>query len=135
MRRPPSTGSVAAGTRGGRAAPGRGRRRVGGDTLQLGAHVIRQRGQVIICHQEAKPKEVIRISLDQVANVADAAPLVGDVVTATGEATVGSRGQIVGLTGAVVESTQLPGWTQTALADVITDAKPPPAGGDRRRQP
>jgi len=69
------------------------------------------------------------ISLDQVANVADAAPLVGDVVTATGEATVGSRGQIVGLTGAVVESTPLPGWTQTALADFIADATPPPAGG------
>lgn len=69
------------------------------------------------------------IRLDQVVNANDAARLVGDIVTATGEATIGNRGQIVSLIGAVVEPTQLPQWTTAGLADAISGASPPPSGG------
>ncbi len=69
------------------------------------------------------------IPLEQVTNAADVARLAGDVVTATGTATIGSRGQVVSLTGAEVEATRLPDLAPPPLAEVLADAAPPPTAG------
>lgn len=69
------------------------------------------------------------IRLDEVRNTADAAPLVGELVTATGVASTGPRGQITGLSEAVVIPTALPRWAQPELGAVVAGATAPPADG------
>lgn len=70
------------------------------------------------------------IALEQVGNAGEAARLVGQRVTVTGEAQFGSRGQITKLLGADVIGTQLPAWSiEPAAAAFVADATSPPTGG------
>jgi hypothetical protein len=69
------------------------------------------------------------VVLDDVANATEASRHVGTLVTATGDATLGSRSQVVSLLGAVVEATELPTWSQVPLAEALVGATAPPTGG------
>jgi hypothetical protein len=62
------------------------------------------------------------VTLDEVTNASEAARHVGTLVTATGDATLGSRSQVVSLLGAVVEATELPTWSQVPLAEALVGA-------------
>ncbi|MGH3565224.1 MAG: hypothetical protein ACRDRH_04170 [Pseudonocardia sp.] len=67
------------------------------------------------------------IVLLEVANVDDAAQLVGQPVTALGEGDLGARGQILAVKGARVTPTGVLTWTPPVVA--IGDATLPPVGG------
>jgi hypothetical protein len=69
------------------------------------------------------------INLERVKAAEDAARLVGEVVTATGEAVLGSRGQIIGLTTASVVPDEWPDWTPPSLADIDFTFSAPPTTG------
>jgi hypothetical protein len=58
------------------------------------------------------------VQLDAVANVDEAARLVGEQVTATGTAVLGSRGQITSLEAAFVERLEAPTWVLPRVEDV-----------------
>jgi len=58
------------------------------------------------------------VQLDAVANVDEAARLVGEQVTATGDAVLGSRGQITSLEAAFVERLEAPSWVPPRVEDV-----------------
>ncbi|MCM3849990.1 hypothetical protein ND486_27750 [Pseudonocardia sp. DR1-2] len=68
------------------------------------------------------------VQLDTVANVDEAARLVGGQVTATGEAVLGARGQVVSLVDATVERLQMPSWTAPSL-DGMDFSRTPLTGG------
>lgn len=67
------------------------------------------------------------ITLDRVADADEAGQLVGRTVTATGEASLGARGQIVSLTGASIVAVSFPEWS--APVSDLSDAVAPPSGG------
>lgn len=69
------------------------------------------------------------VHLDQVSDADTVARRVGTLVTATGEAILGSRGQVTTLVGAVIEPTQSPGWTTPSLEDAFHGAEAPADGG------
>lgn len=69
------------------------------------------------------------IPLDRVANAEEVARLAGDVVTATGTATISAHGRVTGLTDAVVQATRLPDWTPPSLTEALAGAAPPPDDG------
>ena len=69
------------------------------------------------------------INLERVKSAEDAARLVGKVVTATGEAVLGSRGQITGLRAATVAPDEWPEWTTPSLADIDFNFSAPPTTG------
>jgi hypothetical protein len=58
------------------------------------------------------------VQLEAVANVDEAARLVGEQVTATGDAVLGSRGQITSLEAAFVERLETPSWVLPRVEDV-----------------
>ncbi|GAA1383910.1 hypothetical protein GCM10009613_13970 [Pseudonocardia kongjuensis] len=58
------------------------------------------------------------VQLETVLNVDEAARLVGGQVTATGEAVLGARGQVLSLVDATVERLELPSWTAPSLEGV-----------------
>ena len=58
------------------------------------------------------------VRLEQVARADDAARLAGEIVTATGEAVLGARGQITSLRRVRVEPARWPAWSAPSLADL-----------------
>lgn len=71
------------------------------------------------------------VRLEQVSRAGDAARLAGEVVTATGEAVLGSRGQITSLRRVRIEPTPWPAWAAPSLTDVdLSSAAPPTTGID-----
>lgn len=66
------------------------------------------------------------IVLLKVANIDEAARLVGQSVTALGEGDLGARGQIVAVTGAIVTATGVLAWIPPVVA---VGATSPPADG------
>ncbi|MFP5021908.1 hypothetical protein [Pseudonocardia phyllosphaerae] len=58
------------------------------------------------------------IRLEDVVGVDDASRLIGQQVTATGEAVLGSRGQVTMLVGARIEQLDMPDWTAPEMPDL-----------------
>ena len=58
------------------------------------------------------------VHLERVPNADETARHLGELVTATGEAMLGTRGQVASVIGARVEPVELPDWTPPSLADV-----------------
>jgi hypothetical protein len=69
------------------------------------------------------------VHLERVPNADDAARHLGELVTATGDAMLGTRGQVASLIGARVEPTGLPVWTPPTLADVDFGSAAPSTEG------
>lgn len=69
------------------------------------------------------------IHLERVEAAEEAARLVGEIVTATGEALLGSRGQITAVTAATIVPAEWPEWTTPSLADVDLSSSTPPTTG------
>lgn len=69
------------------------------------------------------------VHLERVTDADEVARLVGELVTATGEAVLGTRGQVVSLVDATVDSTEWPDWTPPSLADVQFASTAPAAVG------
>lgn len=58
------------------------------------------------------------VQLDEVADLDAAGPLVGRQVTATGEAVLGSRGQVTTLVGARIEQFVMPDWEAPQVPEI-----------------
>ena len=69
------------------------------------------------------------VPAQHVADADDAARLAGEIVTATGEAVLGSRGQITSLRTVRIEPAGWRGWAAPSLADVDFDFSAPPTTG------